>query len=309
MWFVAAALCGLGARGSEAQVPTFREAGGLVVVEAESLGPARNFLDTNVVEGFTGDGYLIYTGPDRFNLPGRPGVLRFEVDIATTGTYRIQWRSRIGLGNSNTEHNDTWLRLRDASDFYAQEGDRVVYPKGSGKTPNPEGAGADGWFKVYQNQLRQWSWQTRTSDNDPHEIFARFDTTGTFLVEISGRSNGHIVDRFVMYHSSVPGETARALSQPESERATTGVRETALALDSVFPNPAGAVLTVRHAGFAEAGPASFSAVDAAGRALSLEWTRTGDDFRADVSALPAGQYVLRVETSDGALLTRTFLKR
>jgi hypothetical protein len=37
--------------------------------------------------------------------------------------------------------------------LFAEKGSSILFPKGSGQTPNPIGSGADGWFKIYMNQL------------------------------------------------------------------------------------------------------------------------------------------------------------
>jgi len=201
-------------------IPTYQGSDGLVVIEIESAIEKSNWLLDTTKIGYTGDGYLLYKGPDLFNLPGN-SVLNFKVVIDKPGKYKFNWRSRIALGTSNTEHNDSWLRFKDASDFYGQKNDEKVYPKGVGKTPNPEGSSKDGWMKIYQNVRGGWTWQTRTSDNDPHDIYVEFDTIGTYNLEISGRSNGHAIDRIVLFHSEVSFANATNLDNPESERIET----------------------------------------------------------------------------------------
>lgn len=206
-------------------IPTYQEDSGLVVIDIES---ATNYglwkLDTTKV-GFIGDSYLLYTGANYFNNPGN-SLLTFEVKIEKTGRYRFQWHSLIAIGDSNTEHNDSWLRFKDADDFYGDKNGVRVYPRGVGKTPNPEGSSKDGWLKIYQNNREGWTWKTRTNDNDPHEIFVEFDTAGTYTLEVSGRSNGHAIDRIVLYHSEVNSATALNLNLAESERVrTVSVRE------------------------------------------------------------------------------------
>lgn len=207
-------------------IPTYQENSGIVVIEIES---ATNYglwdLDTTRT-GFTGGGYLQYKGANFYNSPGN-SPLTFEIVIEKTGKYRFQWHSLIAVGDSNTDHNDSWLRFNDASDFYGQKEEIKVYPKGVGKLPNPEGSSKDGWLKIYQNNREGWTWKTRTNDNDPHEIFVEFDTAGTYTLEVSGRSNGHAIDRIVLYHSEVNSATALNLNLAESERVqTVSIRET-----------------------------------------------------------------------------------
>lgn len=197
--------------------PRYQEAEGIVVIEIES---AANYgaweLETSVA-GHTGDGYLHYKGENFYSDPGN-SLLNFEIAIEKTGRYRFQWHSRIAVGESNTEHNDSWLRCKDANDFYGEKDGQRVYPKGVGKTPNPNGTSKDGWLKVYQNHLNNWTWITRTSDHDPHEIFVEFDTVGIYSIEISGRSNGHAINRLALFHGDAIAAEALDLSRPESQR-------------------------------------------------------------------------------------------
>lgn len=206
-------------------LPRFQESGGLVVIEIESaVAYGAWALDTNRI-GYTDDGYLQYNGPDYYNNPGN-SLLDFEIAIEKPGKYRFQWHSLIAVGESNTEHNDSWLRFNDASDFYGEKNGQKVYPKGVGKTPNPNGSSADGWMKIYQNNANNWTWVTRTSDSDPHEIYVEFDTIGIYTIEISGRSNGHAINRLALYHSDVNASVALDLTQPESEQIqTVGISE------------------------------------------------------------------------------------
>jgi len=200
--------------------PRFQETEGIIIIEIESAPSYGSWkLDTAKV-GYTGDGYLLYNGPDYFNSPGN-SLLKFEIAIEKTGKYRFQWHSKIAVGDSNTDHNDNWLRFQDASDFYGEKDGQRVYPKGVGKTPNPNGSSADGWMKIYQNNRDNWTWVTRTSDNDPHEIFVEFDTMGIYTIEISGRSNGHAINRLALFHSDVNASTALDLARSESERIQT----------------------------------------------------------------------------------------
>ncbi len=198
----------------------YQESAGIVIMEIESAENNGSWeLETSEV-GHTGDGYLHYRGENFYNTPGN-SLLTFEIAIEKTGKYRFQWHSRIALGESNTEHNDSWLRFKDASDFYGEKNGQRVYPKGVGKTPNPNGTSVDGWLKIYQNNLNNWTWVTRTSDHDPHEIFVEFDTVGIYTIEISGRSNGHAINRLALFHSDANTSFALDLTQPESERIQT----------------------------------------------------------------------------------------
>ncbi|GAB5408436.1 MAG: hypothetical protein BalsKO_08010 [Balneolaceae bacterium] len=187
----------------------YLEIDGIVVIEAEKDSLPTGWSLENEIEGYTGNGYMVWRGENLFGNPGN-GLISYFVHIQTPGTYRFNWRSRITIGNDITEHNDNWLKIPDADDFFARKANGgVVYPYGSGKTPNPEGAGSDGWFKSYMNTVGSWKWDANTSDNDPHQIYATFEQEGTYTVLISGRSNGHGIDRMVLSHSAIPDQQAQ----------------------------------------------------------------------------------------------------
>jgi len=188
----------------------FEEKDGLLTIESENA----SFKNTGwkfvkSLSDFAGDGYLVWNGADSFNQPGK-GILTYKIRIKTPGTYRFIWRSYITIGANSTEHNDSWLRIADAKHFYGKRGDgNIVYPRGTQQDPipestdqantNPQGSGSDGWFKIFMNTASEWHWQSSTSDNDGHNIFVVFDAPGDYTIEISGRSNGHGIDRFSLF--------------------------------------------------------------------------------------------------------------
>lgn len=184
----------------------YEEQGGLVVIEAENIDVSgTNWGIKTAKSGFTGSAYLSWDGGNSFGTPGN-GLISATIKINSPGRYRFQWRNRVGLGTNATEHNDSWLRFPDADDFYGEKaGGGRVYPKGSGKTPVPNGAGADGWFKVYLSNTTDWTWGSNTSDNDSHPIYVEFDNAGTYTMQISGRSKDHLIDRIAIFKSDVNG--------------------------------------------------------------------------------------------------------
>ena len=195
----------------------FVESDGVVMVEMENAVYAEDWeLQTSTFD-YSGEGYLVWTGSQSLGNPGN-GLIEFKLRIDTPGTYKFLWSSAVTIGDNGTEHNDTWVRFNDASDFYGQKGESIVYPKGIGKTPNPNGSSADGWFKIYRsgNDLG-FKWQARTSDNDAHDIFVTFDTAGTYTMEVSARSSGHAIDKFVLFNESYSNNEATDENQPFSE--------------------------------------------------------------------------------------------
>ncbi|MEM6524989.1 MAG: hypothetical protein AAGF85_12450 [Bacteroidota bacterium] len=182
----------------------FSEENGFVLVEFEDADFEGEWVLVGDLSNSTGRGYMLWEGDNFFGQPGN-GLATYRINISTPGIYRFIWRSAVKEGDNGTEANDSWLRFADADDFYGEKSDgSIVYPKGTGKMPNPEGASSDGWFKVYRsgNDL-DFKWQARTSDNDAHPIFVQFNDAGTYTMEISGRSKGHAIDKFLLFQPDV----------------------------------------------------------------------------------------------------------
>lgn len=186
----------------------FIEKDGLLNVEFENADFSEDWKLKTDGNGFSGKGYMIWQGEQHLGNPGQAKAI-FKIKIENAGTYQFLWNSAVKIGDSGSDHNDTWLRFNDADDFYARKDESIVYPKDIGKTPNPEGASKDGWFKVYRsgNDLN-FKWQTRTFDNDPHAIFVVFEKPGIYTMEVSVRSSGHGIDRFVLFNAANTQEVA-----------------------------------------------------------------------------------------------------
>jgi hypothetical protein len=118
---------------------TFGETNGILVFEAEDMALSGSWKKQSSVTGYSGSGYINWTGADQFNDPG-VGTITSKIKINTPGTYKFEWITKIGQGDSNTDFNDSWLKFTDADDFYAKDavGNKpIVYPHGSSKTANP----------------------------------------------------------------------------------------------------------------------------------------------------------------------------
>jgi len=196
----------------------YEEVNGLVVMEAENLNISGSQWQVKTDEaGFTGTGLIEWTGGNFFNgtQAGNAGVISTKIRINTAGKYLFEWRN-VATGTSTTDENDSWLRFPDASDFYGEKpnGERT-YPRGEtrARTPNPEGASGNGWFKIYVNNLN-WSFQSTTGDNaDGRPVFVEFNSAGVYTMEIAARSLGHAIDRIIL-HQRVAG--AQDLSNTET---------------------------------------------------------------------------------------------
>ncbi len=190
----------------------FDELDGRIIIEAESIGAlpgdwenqsTTSAPNVNNPEDATGSGFIVWDGSQSLNSPGN-GLLLYPIRINTPGEYRFCWRSQVGNGTSATDHNDSWLKI-DATSFFGRNGGGdIVCPKGLDPESNaceggvPNGSGQGGWFKVYSSGTTNWTFSTRTSDNDAHDIFARFDAPGVYAIQVSARSSFHLLDRFTL---------------------------------------------------------------------------------------------------------------
>ncbi len=211
----------------------FVESNGLVVIEAESLDPlgagwVRVPPSTSSAGNIDnpgdalGAGYIVWEGAASNNNVSNGRTTVF-VRIANPGTYRFIWRNQVGLGTNTTEHNDTWLLIA-ADSFYGfrSNSGSTVCPRGADPLSNacvgvePNGSSRDGFFKVYSSGAANWKWQASTSDNDAHDIFARFDSAGDYAFVLAGRSTFHVIDRIVLFRSDVTQSFATDAARSES---------------------------------------------------------------------------------------------
>lgn len=203
----------------------FIESDGVLVVEMEST----NFDNTDwtlVKDQKASNGAAIkWTGDNLYNQPGE-GLITVEILITTPGTYRFDWANKIGEGIKPTEANDSWLKIL-ASRFYGVRDGDITCPKGFDNIDNPcigsipEGAGKQGWFKVYRTggDVNEYIWSTKTFDRDPHDLYVDFNHVGRYKILISGRSTHHIIDRFILTNHPKKHEAAKTqISSKRIER-------------------------------------------------------------------------------------------
>lgn len=177
----------------------------VINVDASSATLVGDWKKKTTIADYTGGGYIVWEGPPQFwkgeaNI-GTVGKLTYKINVTTPGIYLFNWNSYIAkkaASNAATEHNDSWLRMPDADDFYAFRNNNMstIYPKGSGKTPNPKGENGNGFFKVYMNTVDAWTNTSSTSDNEAHQIYVQFNEAKEYTVEIAPRSDFHAIDAF-----------------------------------------------------------------------------------------------------------------
>ncbi len=199
----------------------FEEANGIVSIEFEDNEFPEGWVLKNDASDTSGGGYMQWEGNASLGNPGN-GMVVFPIKISTTGTYRFIWHSSFRFGDNGTEHNDSWLRFPDAADFFGEKGNgSIVYPKGTGKTPNPNGSSSDGWFKIFRSgNDNAFKWQSSTSDNDSHNIFVTFDQPGVYLLEVSARSDYHGIDRMLLFEESMNQSNAIDAADTFSQKTT-----------------------------------------------------------------------------------------
>ena len=285
----------------------FAEVDGRIIIEAEDLDVAGTEWAIEAVEpGFSGTGHLTWEGGDFFNgtNAGLHGVVEARIRITTPGKYRFQWRS-AATGGSTTDRNDSWVKFPDADDFYGEKanGERT-YPRGEtrGRTPNPEGASGNGWFKVYVNNLA-WAFTTSTGDNaDGRPIFAEFDEAGVYTFQLSGRSEGHQIDRIVIYR--VGAANPLDLNLPPTN-CDDGSTPDTVRVNGVDLSPGAAV---RAPGQNVRLVASYTPANVTVRTLnwaSSDATIASVDQTGLVEALAPGQVTITATSPDGPAGTAT----
>jgi hypothetical protein len=213
---------GSGSSGGAVSECDFEAVDSRVVIEAESLPVGEDWQILTDETGYYADGYIGWTGA-AFNNDPTHGVTSVTIFIAEPGRYRLQWRNRIGIGADTTNHNDSWVKFPDATDYYGLQlqgsDERRVYP--SPKCDDaaamaaiealPQviavdcvaGSSSDDWFKVYSSGANDWSWSTSTNDNNGYQVVMEFDQPGDYTFSIAARGDLHLIDRIVIHELSI----------------------------------------------------------------------------------------------------------
>lgn len=284
---LAFAFCSLASVSASAQ--TFIENDGFVVMDVESAPATGNWRLERSIGGFKGRGYYVWRGDNLFGASGAgQSTLRYRFRINRPGNYELSWRSRIAEGNNRTESNDSWVR----------------FPTGRNV---PGEQALNGWTKAYMNVIGEWSWNARTVDNAGRKI-RQFFNAGEHVLEVSGRSRGHAIDRIALFHYNT-----NSFSRDRFERlalsATAGARPAAPAPEPTpapapAPAPAPTPAPVPAAppapapspvasGLSE--PANLRASVYSSTALELFWDRT-TETGVSFDVFRDGSYV---DTTDG----------
>lgn len=168
-----------------AQTVTYQEANGVVVVEVESAT-----IVTPWTQESSGGITYFRGGEDHFNSPGI-GVLSYQFTVQNSGRYQVNWRSSIGNGSENTEHNDSFARLTDCAGS-------PLAPVSNSNTVT----GSEQWYKLYMNRL-SWDYETSNRDNDPKSLSWNLTAGQSYVFQISTRSKDHLLDRIVLWNHAM----------------------------------------------------------------------------------------------------------
>ena len=213
----------------------YRTVDDIVVMEAESLNLTDDWETRSDESGYTGSGYIEWTGSTNYNDPSMGRIdVTFRID--TPGRYRLSWHTRIGKGSDSTEHNDTWVKFPDADDYYGLKGSDGAeirrYPKPTcndstfmdmirsksevDEATCAEGSSKNDWMKVYSTGANDWKWSAFTSDSDASKIMVELDSAGVYTLSLAARSAHNLLDRIVLYHEDADRSTATDLDRQTS---------------------------------------------------------------------------------------------
>lgn len=201
------------------------EQDGILAIEAESSVdlPSQEWVFESDIAGFSGDGYL-RAQRTSFNTPGF-GILGYDFLVTNTADYQFAFSSRIGLGTSRSEHNDSWVRLVDE--------------QGQGITPiaNNNDTRAGEWHKVFMNVNGSWAHNASNRDRDARSLAWNLVEGTQYELQISSRSEDHLVDRLILWDRDRYNFANEATGTNPNNVAFRG-----LATSIVVPEPASAAL-------------------------------------------------------------------
>jgi hypothetical protein len=160
------------------------EAQGLIVFEAESVPPKGDWTLETSLAGFTGAGYVTWTGPDLFGAPGKDAAA-WTFRVGRPGRYRLRIRNRHDFADS-TLQNDCFTKMDDGP-----------------------------WIKTFSSKRGEWTWATNHELENGKPPAAYELSVGTHVFRISGRSRGFSLDRIHLALEGVDGaeDASRAPSK------------------------------------------------------------------------------------------------
>lgn len=137
-------------------------ANGVVVMECESNAATGSWSFETALGGFSGEGYLRWSGPNHFGTPG-VDVLSYAFRVDAPGDFVMRLWSQQNHSDS-TEENDCWVRLDGGA-----------------------------WEKLFGFQTNAWN--PNAVIEGPNDILQATLAGGVHTLEFSGRSNNFKIDR------------------------------------------------------------------------------------------------------------------
>lgn len=134
----------------------------------------------------SGPWYSWQGGNNFFLTEAGEDILKYTVDIKQAGNYVFKMHSladNAGQGSALDQSNDVWVRFPTGVDVVGEVNAQ------------------QDWLKVFRggNLANQWTWVTSAERLAVQWVqTVQFFSAGTHCIEISGRSNGHGIDRFAL---------------------------------------------------------------------------------------------------------------
>ena len=154
-----------------------------------------------------GPWYSWQGGNNFFLAEAGEDILKYTVDIKQAGNYIFKIHSladNAGQGSAIDQSNDIWVRFPTGVDVAG------------------EVQAQQDWIKVFRNGslANQWTWVSAAEKNATQWAqTVQFLAAGTHCIELSGRSNGHGIDRIAL---CLQGNNVNPANLPDSPLTNCG---------------------------------------------------------------------------------------
>ena len=195
----------------------WEEKDGYVVIDMES-NPEYDQRNWTLKTGYShkGEGYLEFTGANSMQSANPANTLTFTVKINNPGEYEFRWHTKQ-QSNAPTfdAWNDSWVNIH-ADRFFG-------YPNDNNDTKHDLHGATKVWTQSKAEPNFIWECKAEYHNSgtkyNSKRLGAIFDKAGEYVIEISGRSQGHIVDRFILAKTS---QLSSAMAQVEESKSSAG---------------------------------------------------------------------------------------
>ncbi|OEK08120.1 hypothetical protein A8C32_01275 [Flavivirga aquatica] len=289
----------------------FEEKNGLLVIEAENAvgyEDASFTLETGDVGSTspTGKGYLRYTGPNHHRSQVAEHTISYNIKINNPGVYRFLWRNvRDPKAATHDAANDSWLLIKDnGARFYGiKDGNEYTLTKHTKM-----------WIQKSEFDFKI-NGETNAGGKKINgmTMWVDFPTAGEYTIEYGGRSQGHSVDRIVLFKDNQES-AAKNLNTPESVQqsvnncealSTNEITQENLSLIA-FPNPIGNNdLTIKLTNITDV--ISYSIYDINGKLIKSGKSDKNAFTISSNTIKSKGIYILKVNT-DGKQIVKKIIK-